>query len=488
MTEPNHTFKDLAEEQKSAIKQILTKKIGCIAPDCGFGKTIVFLTSFAILKYKLNRPNIKALVVCTPKGVKETWTVEHLKWSHTRNLKVLSLVGPPAKRAKILVEDGDIYCISYNSLKWLAAQDLPHFDYVFADEGSCLKGHKSKWREDLIKCVPGPEYKIISTATPAPHDAMDYWGLCKYLDDGKCLNAPNITTFRQDYCIAIPGARMGYIRHVIDKKKVPLIEDKVKHLFWSYSLSTAAKISKKIITVNAKLSPKSLEIYNTVLKDQCLNSIILDEFGRVMKEQSLDAMALSNKMAQITNGFVYVDEALRLSDDILENITDPKILLKKKKSRIAIDLFDDRVKAFKKMIQMIHHKHGKDTQIGISYNFKHDLEKLQKYFPTGVSDAEDDIINRWDKGEIPYLFLQYARSSKSLNLQKGGHILAIYSPTFNWEHDYQLVRRFARQGQPEKYVYVYRLYFPETIDKHKTKVLGERAVNHRSFQMKIRKS
>ena len=476
------SFSDLHSEQKEAINFILNNKVGCLTPGCGGGKSIIGLTSFAAMQ-KLKTAKTM-LVVCVPKGIKETWRKEHLNWEHTKHLRVATLSGTPEHRLKLLRTPHDVYCISYNSLEWLTEnKGSLKFDFVFADEGSCLKGHASKWRRHLINCAPNPTYRFIATATPAPHDAMDYWGLCKYLDDGRCLESPNITAFRSRYCKAIPLGNTGGMRWVLrDKDAVKEIEERVKHLFYSFELRKEIPI--EVVTFEEELSEESLELYQKVEKDQCLNSLLFTELGQFRAQDSLDAMALSNKLAQMTNGFVYVDASLRLSDSVLSELESFDQALNQKKRR-TIHLFDDRIDAFKRMVDHIHEQHGPDVKVAISYLFKYDLEMLQRAFPTGVSDEEEGVEDRWNRKEIDYLFLQYGRSSKSLNLQKGGYILAVYSPTFNWEHDYQIARRFARQGQKESVVYVYRLYLKDTVDENKIKVLEKREVNHRNFQRKI---
>lgn len=477
-------YNDLSQMQKDAIRFILNRKVGCLAPDCGGGKTCIALTLFQILKKKGLAKNM--LVTCTPKGIKETWKTEHLKWSHLEDLNIVALTGDPSKRARLLQRKNVdvVFCISYNSLKWLMEQpNCPKFDVIFADEGSCLKGHNSQWREALI-AIAGDytEYKVISSATPAPHDAIDYWGLCRFMDGAECLGTPNITMFRRRYCYPIVIRNREIWK--IDEENTKIVTDAVKHLFFSAEISDEAKIPIKEVMVKIDLSPEAKEIYLRVRNEQCLKSIVKDAQGRINTVDSLDAMQLSNKLAQMTNGFVYVDEALRLSDDVLLTVGDPHKLLKQK-SRVAIDLFDDRIRAFKKLIAWIHKKHGEDQQIVIPYLFKYDLEQLKKALPGAVSDEENNIVERWNGGKIKYLLLQYTRSAKSLNLQEKGHIVAVYSRTFKFEDWYQIIRRVARQGQKAPEVLVYILHMKGTIDERKQKTSSDRAVEHRRFQKQI---
>lgn len=480
-------FQNLHQEQKACINWMLNQRVGCITPDCGSGKTVMGLTAFLATK-KMGHADTM-LVVSVPKGIKETWAHEHKRWEHLQDLDVVALLGTPKEREKILETHHDVICCSYNMLDWLSnyyvwkKKPVP-FSFVFADEGSCLKGYNSKWRRYLIALSMTAEYRIIATATPAPHDAMDYWGLMKYLDGGQSLCATTITTFRDLYCRSIPlPGKFGSRYEIRDKRAVEDIERLVEPFFYTFTLGKEVPI--ETVTVECEFSPTGKAIYDQVVRDQCINSIVFAATGQPLYEESLDALQLSNKLAQIANGFVYVDQALRLSDTTLEKIGIKELeILASTRLRKAVELFEDRILAFRDMVNDIRAKHP-DSNIAVAYAFQHDLEMLMRVFPEGVSDSEENVAERWNAGEIPILFLQYARSSKSLNLQGGGYVLAVYSATFNWEHDYQVARRLARQGQRHPLVYVYRLKIKGTIDDDKEEALGKRGFNHRKFQEKV---
>lgn len=483
-------FDNLHPEQKKAIDWILNNKVGCIAPECGSGKTVIGLTAFLGIKKLIKDHLPRMLVVSTKMGIEETWRNEHLKWEHLKKLNVRVLTGSRKEREQDMDDDceqpADIVCVSYNNLQWLYEYNEKYegytFDFVFADEGSCLKGHNSKWREALGKLSKNAIYRIISTATPAPHDAIDYWGLCKYLDNGMALASPTITDFRHRFCRAIPLPNRVGQRYELRRGASEEIKKRVAHLFYSFAI--VKEVPVEVVNVWEDLSENALRIYQKVEKEQCLNSVITTETGQLDTEESLDALSLSNKLAQMANGFVYVDEKLRLSEKTLQEMTERDVRMSLQKKREALALFPDRVHKFRNMIYRIHQKHGY-VPIAIAYLFKHDLEVLKDYFPGAVEDTEPDVVRRWNNKTIKYLLLQYARSSKALNLQGGGNILAVYSPTWNWEHDYQIVRRLARQGQPRDKVWVYRLWLKKTVDEQKYEVLEERGQGHKSFQKMI---
>jgi hypothetical protein len=473
------TPKDLHDYQNKAYRDIVKRKVFCLTEDCGGGKTIIALSAFVILKRR--NPKTKMLVVCSASGVGPTWGEEHKKWSHTKDLKVFALTGNPKQRAAMLKTDGDIYAISYNSLEWLVENNKTiDFNYVFADEADCLKGPSSKWRKHLIAAAPNAEYKILSSATPKAKEEDDYWGLCKYMDDGACLNASTVTEFRNQYCISF--VFKNRIIYKMDKKKVGDLERRIKHLFRRYGPSSDIPVKK--INVYSNLEPKSELIYKKLQEEQCVNSIIFDKQGRKDEDKSLDAMTLSNKLNQLSSGFLYIDENVRISPETLEKTTDLKKLVDQSRKRKTLWLFDDRIKALKKLLKVIKEKHG--CPVVICYTFKAELEQLKKLLPGALTDTEPQFEQHWNADQCDYLLLQYSRSSKSLNLQKGSsHVMVMYSSTFRWVDDYQIVKRIARQGQKADRVYAYRLFIRGTVDDVKTKRLDERFKGHTRFQKQI---
>lgn len=468
--------------QVKAYKDIIRDKSFCITDDCGGGKTICGLSAAVVLLRK--RPTTKMLVVCTPTGVKEAWSKEYLKWSHTKHLRVAVLNGTPTERLKLLRQnDHDIYAISYNSLQWLVNNnDDITFTYVFADEADCLKGVKSKWRKYLLQAAPKATHRILATATPKARDEDDYWGVTKYLDNGKALGTPTISAFRAKYCDSYSLPQSNRILYPIRKSMIPELEKRIRKLFRNYGEATAVKIPIKTVTCKVSLKPESQSKYDELLKTQCVNSIVYTATGIRDEKRSLDPMTLSGKLNQLTSGFLYVDENLRITPDQLAATTDIEKLIHQSKKRQVAEIFDDRILAFKKLIKKVKKIHG-DIPLVITYTLKHELDQLQKLLPTAVSDKEDDIDDRWNNNEIPYLLLQYSRSSKSRNLQYSkGYVMLMYSSTFKWVDDYQIVKRLARQGQVAPLVYVYRLHLRKTLDDLKARKLSDRFVGHRRFQ------
>ena len=348
------------------------------------------------------------------------------------------------------------------------------FRIVIADEGQCLKGPHSKYREHLVACAPNSLYRVLLSATPKTRAEDDYFGLCLWVDKGE--------TFTDD----IEIFRAAFMKHytfnnhqfwkIRGEEQSQQIMDDCQHLFVEYALTEASNIPIKSVTVYGKLTEAAQHLYDTLNTTGMINLLDADK--------PLPRHLISAKLNTLCSGFLYTDQIERATLQDLLKAVSAKALMSDKKKKVVLKVFPDRVNLLKKLVKWIHKKHGAEQNICITYTFKHELDQLREAFPTGVDDMnqpEDD----WNAGKIPYLFMQYTRSAKSLNLQGGGHIMIAYSQTFQWESRYQIVRRLARTGQKAERVYLYTLHIKRTMDDEKTERMSKRAGGHKAMQNRI---
>lgn len=471
------TPKDLGQNQIHGARLILKQRHLVFTPDCGFGKTVTSLTAATAVVKRGH----KVLVVSTAQGVKGVWAKETLKWSHLRHMKVATLAGKADVRLQTLMGEADVYCISYNSLEWLSKQDHPPFFMVIADECSCLKGVESKWRAALSAVGSAAQIRVGMTATPKTRAEDDYWGICKWVDGGLALEE-TVGQFRARFMKSYT-ANNHTLWKMRNEAACQEVRELVKHLFVEYELPESAKIPVETHRVELRLSPPSQEIYDDFQRTGLVSML---QHDALHPTKPIGAMQIANKLATLSSGFMYSDIIKQISLQELVSAPSAMAILKSSRERVAVPLFTDRIKYLQKIIVAIHKKHGADRKICICYTFKYELEQLQRAFPTGSHD-KDLPEAPWNAGKIPYLFLQYSRSSKSLNLQMGGNIMVMYSLTFRFEDDYQIIRRLARQGQPEDKVYLYILHLKGTLDDLKATRLGQRFKGHKAMQRMILK-
>jgi SNF2 family DNA or RNA helicase len=108
----------------------------------------------------------------------------------------------------------------------------------------------------------------------------------------------------------------------------------------------------------------------------------------------------------------------------------------------------------------------------VAFEFRHEADairaRLGKDIPViggGVGAAESqNIIERWNRGEVPVLLGQPQSMAHGLNLQAAGRAVIFYGLTWSLDNYEQLVRRIYRQGQ-EHHVYLYNLICKGTVDE-----------------------
>ena len=465
---------NLSDTQRWAIKDILKQRRCAITSNCGFGKSIVGLSTAKITYKKWNQP---VLVVGNKEAVTGTWSNEYKNWEHTKRLKVVVLTGTPSERLIKLKQKAHIYVISYNLLKWLVEVNIYPFGMVIADEATCLKGGNSKWRKQLEKLSTFAKIRLALTATPKTREENDYYGLAHWLDGGESLGK-TYGEFQERYMKSFSLPKGGKVWSMKNQRACQEVRDKVKHLFIEYPLTDKAVIPIVERRMYGELKGEAYTTYQTFRDEGVLAGHELRD-GR-----PLNAVEIINLTSQLSSGFVYDDMKMRIDVAELKQAKSALDLLKKKK-RTVIKLFDDRVVYLKKLIHKIHKQHGQNEHILICYHFKHELEQLLKALPGSVPDTSNEFEKRWNSKEIKYGLLQYNRSSKSLNLQKGGYIMVFYSQSFNWEDTYQIPRRLARQGQKAPKVYLYILHLRNTTDDLKADKLNGRSIGHKKMQQMI---
>lgn len=134
--------------QTRATQLVIDKpKIGLFL-DMGLGKTVITMTAIQELMY--DRFEISRVLVIAPKRVAEdTWTREHAKWDHLKDLRISKVLGNEQQRIRALRAEADIYVIGRDNVIWLINyyQGLRKgwpFDMIVIDELSSFKNPQAK--------------------------------------------------------------------------------------------------------------------------------------------------------------------------------------------------------------------------------------------------------------------------------------------------------------------------------------------------------
>jgi SNF2 family DNA or RNA helicase len=109
-------------------------------------------------------------------------------------------------------------------------------------------------------------------------------------------------------------------------------------------------------------------------------------------------------------------------------------------------------------------------QVMVAYWYKHDLSRIMKRLTERKIPFErldsDEIIRKWNGGELPVALIHPASAGHGLNLQNGGNYLIWFGLTWSLELYQQTIARLWRQGQSAKTVVVEHIITAGTIDEH----------------------
>ena len=397
---------------------------------------MITLTAIEDLIY--DRFDVSRVLVIAPKRVAEdTWSREHRKWDHLKDLRVSVVCGSAAQRKKALAVDADVYVIGRDNVVWLTEilPDWP-FDMVVIDELSSFKSNQAKRFKALRKVLPRSRRVVGLTGTPSPNSLMDLWAEVYLLDRGERLGK-TIGCYREEYFR--PGKTDGHVVYSWEPRKGARekIEKLISDICVSMSAEDYLKLPERIdVEVPVVLTDKERALYDEMEREQIL-TIGDDADDPVV---ALNAAGVMGKLLQMANGAVYTEKGnvVRIHEaklDALEEI---------------IDTAGEPVLVF--------------------YSYKHDKTAIENRIK-GVREIQGpkDIAD-WNDGKIPVLLAHPASVGYGLNLQDGGHVIVWYGLTWSLEQYQQANARLYRQGQ-DKPVIIHHLIAEGTVDEQVMRAL-----------------
>ena len=425
--------------QQRATDLVVSKKSVGLFLDMGLGKTVITLTAVNELIY--DRFEVSRVLVIAPKRVAEdTWTREHKKWDHLRELRISKVLGTAAQRLRALEQDADVYVIGRDNVVWLVdhyskKKHWP-FDMIVIDELSSFKNPQAKRFRALRKILGVTQRVVGLTGTPSPNGLMDLWAQVYLLDRGERLGR-TIGAYREKYFRA--GARNGYVVYKWEPLKgaKEQIEEKISDICVSMSAADYLTLPERIDNViPVKLTDAEMELYKRMEQDQLLQ---IEDSDVV----ALNAAAVMTKLLQIANGSVYSMDGT------------------------VVNIHDAKLEALQEIIDTT------DSPVLVFYSFKHDLDKiLEAVSGARVLNGPEDIRD-WNDGKVRVLLAHPASVGYGLNLQEGGHTIVWYGLTWSLELYQQANERLNRPGQ-QNVCRIYHLILGGTHDERVLKSLANK--------------
>ena len=429
--------------QNEALKHILeTPKCG-IFLEMGLGKTVITLTAIKELIYY--RFAVSKVLVIAPKKVAEsTWLRETAKWNHTKNLRVVSVMGTASERTAALNKKADIYIINRDNVVWLVKHLTASwpFDMVVVDELSSFKNHQAKRFKALCWVRKHITHLVGLTGTPSPNGLIDLWAQVFLLDGGERLEK-TIGGYRSRYFN--PGMMSGYVvfNYVPKSDAADTIQRKISDICMSMKTSDYLELPECIVVdVPITLTGKTLLMYKELKKEMV---IIFDE--NIVDAST--AAVLSNKLLQLCNGAIYDTE------------------------RKVIEVHDAKIEALLELVEGLN-----GSPAIVFYNYQHDLSRILAALPKNLrvrvlKTPEDE--NLWNSGNVDVLLAHPQSAAYGLNLQDGGHHIIWFSIPWALELYQQANARLHRQGQKST-VIVHRLIVEGGMDQEVARALLDKDV------------
>lgn len=416
-------------EQAYAYKWGLDHPYSGLLLDMGLGKTSISLTIIDRLLF--HDFSIGIVLIVAPKKVLENvWDAEIEQWDHLKHLKLVKIHGTQKERFAALKQKGNIYIISQDNIAWLVAHWASAWPYemLIIDESAGFKNHDSKRFRAIRTIRPFCRRVIILTGTPVPNGLADLWSQIYCLDQGERLGK-HITDYRRNYLTPLPSPGFETRKYDVTEENEKRIYSKVGDIVISMKKEDYVKLPPRFDLTDSITLPK--DVYARYIEFE--RTQVLKAWEDAQHDiAAINAAALTMKLRQFANGAVYDNEL----------------------NKNWILAHDEKIDTLEEIIKSVQ---SEGRQILVSYQFKHDLERLKKRF--GGSDLD---VAKWNAKKASVMYLQ-AGGGVGLNLQAGGSHIAWFGMDYNLLNWDQFNARLHRTGQPEP-VYIHKLICIGTID------------------------
>ena len=423
--------------QDEAADFLFERDRAMILAPVGAGKTAITLTAMADM---VDQGHVNRWLVVAPKRVcTDVWPVEAPKWAPT--LRLALAVGSPAQRAAALADDhADAVVINYDNLDKL--ETLKGFDGIVFDELTRLKNPGGKRFKALEKLIKDVKVRWGLTGSFTSNGLEDVFGQCKIIDQGLLGRAKG--AFLQQYFICI-NRDFGQ---------------------WTPAAGALEQVMQRIRPATYVLEPGEykdklppchvVEVRTTLDDRQPYEKMKADYVARFGDDRVIaqNAASVTTKLQQMASGFVYNREG-----------------------PVPVHWFSTH--KFDRLGELLDENQRANTIV--VYSYQEELAELKRRFPHAQTIDDENVIERWNRGEVELLLVHPKSAGHGLNLQHGGCHMVFLSLPWSLELYEQTVGRLHRSGQTRD-VWVYVMLAEKTIDEriwaalHNKRAVSETAI------------
>ncbi len=404
---------------------------GILADDMGLGKTAQTLAHLLMEKQggRMDRPSLVVL----PTSLIFNWKREAARFSP--QLKILSLHGKERADHFPLIAQHDVILTTYPLLWRDEAALLEHnYHLLILDEAQTVKNVSSQ-AAPVVRRL-NARHRLCLTGTPLENHLGELWAQFDFLLPGLLGDAKSFTkTWRTP--IEKHGNRLR--RDLLAQRVRPFIMRRRKE-------DVATELPPKTLIVRTvELSGTQRDLYETV-------RIAMDQ--RVREEIAEKGFARSH--------IIILDALLKLR----QVCCDPRLLkltaAKKVKEHAKLDLLMEmlpelvsegrRVLVFSQFTSMLE-----------LIEFELAKENLTYVKLTGDTQNREEVVRRFQDGEVPIFLISLKAGGVGLNLTTADTVIH-YDPWWNPAVENQATDRAHRLGQT-KNVFVYKLVVAGSIEE-----------------------
>jgi SNF2 family DNA or RNA helicase len=384
----------------------------------GAGKTAATLV--AMRDMLRDRRAWRFLILAPLRVATSVWPVEAAKWAP--ELRVAVACGTPNQRMAALYSGAPVVVANYDSLQWLAEQDLTSFDAVVFDELTRLKNPSGKRFKAFEKIVKIINVRWGLTGSFTSNGLEDVFGQVKIIDQR--LLGRSKGAFQQQYFNSF--LRGNYVEYEPRPGALEQVMARIKPATYVLQSGLYTNALPPLHTVEVPVE-MDMRDYETMKKNFVLQFPDAEAIAQ-------NAAVVTQKLQQLSAGFIYTGEDARwLSQHKLDQV------------------------------ESIWEENQRAPTI-VWYQYVAEREALQRRFPRAVDVKADGAIEDWNAGRVPMLLAHPASAGHGLNLQHGGCRMIWLSLPWSLELYEQAVGRLHRSGQGQD-VWCYVLQTVGTVDQ-----------------------
>ena len=404
---------------------------GILADDMGLGKTAQTLAHLLLEKQagRMDRPSLVVL----PTSLIFNWKREAERFAP--DLRLLSLHGKERADRFSLIANHDVILTTYPLLWRDEAALLEHnYHLLILDEAQTVKNVSSQAAQVVRRL--NARHRLCLTGTPLENHLGELWAQFDFLLPGLLGDAKSFTkTWRT------PIEKHGNLlrRNLLAQRVRPFIMRRRKE-------DVATELPPKTLIVRTvELEGTQRDLYETV-------RIAMDQ--RVREEIAEKGFARSH--------IIILDALLKLR----QVCCDPRLLTlstaKKVKERAKLDL----------LMEMLPELVGEGRRILVFSQFTSMLELIEEELAkqklpyvklTGDTQNREEVVRRFQDGEVPIFLISLKAGGVGLNLTTADTVIH-YDPWWNPAVENQATDRAHRLGQTRN-VFVYKLVVAGSIEE-----------------------